>query len=63
MWLAFLLLCPCYACCQLNLYESGVELDISLYGEFCDLLSDEYEVVRITVMKLIQILSSKYPDW
>lgn len=47
---------------QLKLYESGGELDISLYSEFCDLLNDEYERVRITAMKLIQILSYKYDN-
>lgn len=38
-------------------------MDISLYSEFCELLNDEYEGVRIAAMKLIQLLSANYKDW
>nr|XP_027200245.1 integrator complex subunit 4-like [Dermatophagoides pteronyssinus] len=44
------------------LHESNIELDISLYGEFTDLLNDEYETARITAMRLIQLLSCQYKD-
>ncbi|KAH7646421.1 Integrator complex subunit 4 [Dermatophagoides farinae] len=44
------------------LHENNIELDISLYGEFNDLLNDEYETARITAMRLIQLLSCQYKD-
>ena len=44
------------------LHERGVNLDISLYSEFCESLSDDYAGVRIMAMKLLQILSQLYAD-
>ncbi|KPM08491.1 hypothetical protein QR98_0070120 [Sarcoptes scabiei] len=46
----------------IKLYENGIGLDISLYGEFNDLLNDDYESVRINAMKLINLLSCQYKD-
>lgn len=46
----------------IDLHERGVNLDISLYSEFCESLSDDYACVRIMAMKLLQILSHLYTD-
>lgn len=47
----------------LFLHERGIKLDISLYCEFCEGLSDDYEGCRMASIKLLEVLSHIYRDW
>ncbi|KAI1289838.1 Integrator complex subunit 4 [Halotydeus destructor] len=46
----------------LRLHERGATLDFSLYSEFCEALTDDYEGCRISAIKLLTIMSQKYGD-
>lgn len=46
-----------------SLHQRGAKLDISLYCEFCEGLTDDYEDCRMASIKLIEVLSHSYADW
>lgn len=47
---------------QLKLHERGAVLDVSLYSEFCEALSDDFEGCRISAIKLLTVMAQLYGD-
>ena len=45
-----------------SLHQRGAKLDISLYCEFCEGLTDDYEDCRMASIKLMEVLSHNYAD-
>ena len=50
------------ACLQLLFHQRGLSLRLSVYQQACQSLTDDYENVRLSAMKLIWVLSHLYPD-
>ena len=46
----------------LEMNRRGQKLDLSMYGDFCSALNDDYDGVRKAAIKLIYVLATTYPD-
>lgn len=44
------------------LHNRGVKLQPTVYGETCEALTDDYEIVRSAALQLIWVLAKTYPD-
>ena len=51
-----------WICLQLLFHQRGLSLRLSVYQQACQSLTDDYENVRLSAMKLIWVLSHLYPD-
>lgn len=46
----------------ISLHNRGLKLNASIYGNVCDALKDDYEIVRRVVLELICLLGKTYPE-
>ena len=47
---------------QQQLHQRGQSIDLSVYKQACNALTDDYEDVRTAAVKLVWILSHIYPE-
>lgn len=46
----------------LVLFERGQRLNVSFYHKACDALRDDYEIVKLSALGLIAVLSGTYGE-
>lgn len=46
----------------LQLHQRGIHLDVNMYKNACNALSDDHEGVRVAAVKLVWVLSHLYPE-
>lgn len=44
------------------LHENGEKLDVSMYGDACEALNDDYEIVRAAALKIVCLIGNTYPE-
>ena len=54
--------CAAFSCLR-TLHERGVKLEVSIYPVLCSAIRDDYEGVRMEVLKIMCLLSQIHPDY